>query len=132
MLDCSIIIKEKKVKTNYPMAKFWTIFSKKNENLNWKGGENMTKFLKKQGAKILGLFGVIGGSLLAKATLAATDTDLTNAIASTTAIIGDNKGEILTFIAYVFGAVLIITLVIVALNWAIRRIAGAFGTRRRK
>lgn len=86
----------------------------------------MTK--KKFSTKLFAILSALGlSSFVAKATLAAADSDLTTAMASGTSMINDNKGTVLTFIVAVFTAVLVLTLVIVGLSWAIRKIKGSFG-----
>lgn len=63
---------------------------------------------------------------------AAVDSDFTAAIASSTALITDNKGTILAFIAVMVGLVLAIKLGKVALVMAAKKITGAFAGRRKK
>lgn len=63
---------------------------------------------------------------------AAADTDLTNAMASTSAVATDNKSTILTYMVTIFLVVLVIAVAKAAMNWGLRKISGAFGGRRRR
>lgn len=63
---------------------------------------------------------------------AAADTDLSTALSSTTAMASDNKASILTFIVGVGLVVLVIAVAKGGLNWAIAKVAGSIGGRRRK
>jgi len=69
---------------------------------------------------LLALFGV-------KSAYAAADADLTAALASSTLVLTDNKGQILTWLVALFGVVILITIVIGALSRARRQIGGAVG-----
>jgi len=71
---------------------------------------------------------VFGASNVVKA---AADPDLTASLASTTAIITDNKGVILSFIVGALLAVFIIALSIKALRWVFGMILGLIGGRRK-
>jgi len=83
---------------------------------------------KKIGVGLMGLLGLLG----AKATMAAADADLTAAFASGTAALTDNKGAVLSWIAGVFGVVILITIVVGALSRARRQIGGAVGGGKRR
>lgn len=87
----------------------------------------MTK-LKKIGFGLMSLFGLVG----AKATLAAADQDLVDALASTTAFATDNKATILT---YIVGIVLIVFVIVIAkkgIMWGFAKLSGIFGRGRRR
>jgi len=88
----------------------------------------MRNFIKKIAIGISALGGLVVGGL-AKA---AADSDLTAAFASSTASLTDNKGAVLSWIAGVFGIVILIVIVIAALSRARRQIGGAIGGGRRR
>lgn len=89
--------------------------------------------MKKLAMKVFSFLSLIGlGSLMATATNAATDADLQAGLASGTAMITDNKGAIISFIIVVFTAVLILSLIIVAISWAIRQLRGVFVAKKRR
>lgn len=81
---------------------------------------------------VLGL-GVAGflGSFIGKAKAAA-DTDLVDALASTSLIASDNKSTIMGFFVSIGLVILVIVLAKGGLNWAIAKMAGIFGRRRRR
>lgn len=64
--------------------------------------------------------------------LAAPDSDLSSALASTSAIASDNKATIMNYIVAVGLVVLVIAIAKGGLNWAIGKIAGVFGRRRKR
>lgn len=88
----------------------------------------MMKMIKKLAVGVAALGGLVVGGL-AKA---AADSDLTTAFASSTASLTDNKGAVLSWIAGVFGVVILITIVVAALSRARRQVGGAIGGGRRR
>jgi len=76
-------------------------------------------------AFVLGLFAV------AKNAMAAADTDLTAAIASSTGVLTDNKGAVMGWFATIFGIVIIFVIVKRLLGSGKAQIAGAIGGVRR-
>lgn len=75
--------------------------------------------------------GLLGMGLVANVHAAA-DADLVSGLASTSAIASDNKATILTFITAIFTVILVIAVAKAGMNWALAKIAGAFGRRKRK
>ena len=84
--------------------------------------------LKKIGVGLMGLFGMIS----ATAVKAAEDTDLTSALASSSAFLTDNKGAVLGWFATIFGFVILVVIVIGLLGRARRQVGGAVGGGRRR
>jgi len=88
----------------------------------------MRKLIEKVSVGLMSLaFLLVGSSVFAAA-----DTDLTNSLASTTAMATDNKGIILTFLVSIGVVVLVIAVAKGGINWAIAKIVGSIGGRRRK
>lgn len=79
------------------------------------------------GFSTLSLFG-----LLVNATHATADADLGIALASTTAMIDDNKSQIMLYFVSVSLVVLILLVAKRSIMWGIAKIAGAIGGRRRR
>jgi hypothetical protein len=63
---------------------------------------------------------------------AAADSDLTAALASTTAIAQDNKSTILNYFVSIFLIVLVLGIALAGMNWGMRKILGAFGGKKRR
>lgn len=84
--------------------------------------------------KIFNYVGIFVFSMLAYAgyAQAAADSDLATALSTTTAMATDNKSNILTFLTGVAVVVLVIAVAKGAINWAIAKIAGAIGGKRRR
>lgn len=87
----------------------------------------MIKFLKKIGKAIslaaiavLGLFGLSSTS----AVHAAADPQLTSSLASTTDLLKDNAFAFIPYILGIFGAVIVLTLIIKGIMWGIKKIKG--------
>ena len=91
----------------------------------------MKNLFNKFGLMALSVVGVAGSMALGHYSQAAADTDLTASLASTTAIITDNKGVILSFIVGALLAVFIIALSIRGLKWVFGMILGLFGKHKR-
>jgi hypothetical protein len=72
------------------------------------------------------------GMTLINTALAAPDADLVSGLASTSAIAADNKGTILTFITAIFAVLVVLAVAKGGMNWALAKIAGAFGRKKRK
>jgi len=89
----------------------------------------MKNFFKNVWSKIglmaLGVMGFLG--LAANHAKAAADTDLTSALASTTAIFTDNKSIIVLFLVGVFAVAIVIVLLRKALGFGKAQVAGAMG-----
>lgn len=84
--------------------------------------------LKKIGVGLMGLFGMI----MATTAKAAADADLTAALASSSAVLTDNKAEVLAWFATIFGFVILVVIVIGLLGRARRQVGGAVGGGRRR
>lgn len=82
----------------------------------------------------LGAIALGAGALFAGiATHAGTpDTDLVSALASTSGMVSDNKGTIMTFFVAVGLVVLVLAIAKGGLNWAIAKVAGIFGKKKRR
>lgn len=92
----------------------------------------MKNILKNINAKVMAFALAIGAMFSGIATHAAADTDLSTALASTSAMASDNKGTILTFFVAVGLVVLVIAVAKGGLNWAIAKISGSVGGKRRR
>lgn len=92
----------------------------------------MNKFLTSSYAKMSVMALAVGGFLTAQATHAAADADLVSALASTSGMLSDNKGSIMTFFVAVGLVVLVLAIAKGGLNWAIAKIAGVFGRKKRR
>lgn len=82
-------------------------------------------------SKAMLALGGVGAFISAKAAHAATDPDATAAIASSTAVLTDNKGLVLGFMATIFGIVIVFVIVKRLLGSGKAQIAGAIGGIRR-
>lgn len=87
-------------------------------------------FFKKSGAMLT--MALVGAGALVKGAFvhAAADTDLTGALASTTAIFSDNKGVIINWLVGIVGILIVITLVFGAVKWARSQVGGIFGRKK--
>jgi len=83
----------------------------------------MSKLSLKVGAFLAGVVALFG----ATAVKAAADADLSAAIASSTAILTDNRNQLVLWLVAIFGFVFIITMVKVLLSYIRRQAAGAVG-----
>lgn len=83
-------------------------------------------------AKYGAVASTIVSSFAGYAVLAAADTDLSNAFASSTAIATDNKSLIVGYIVSIFLVVLVIAVAKAGLNWGLRKISGSFGGGKRR
>jgi len=79
----------------------------------------------------LGMF-VAALVVVANKALAAADSDLTSALASSTAVLTDNKGQVLTWFAGIFGIVILFVIVKRLLGSGKAQIAGAIGGAKRR
>jgi hypothetical protein len=82
----------------------------------------MTKLMKKFGAFALMVAGSIG--LATKHASAAADPQLTSSLASTTDLLKDNAFAFIPYILGIFGAVIVLTLIIKGIMWGIKKIKG--------
>lgn len=76
---------------------------------------------------VLGVIGAVVGFAGVNSVSAAPDADLVASLASTTAIITDNKATILSFIVGALLAVFVIALSIKGLRWVFGMLLGLFG-----
>jgi len=70
----------------------------------------MNKFFQNLKFKVLGISAIISSFVVAGVTQAAVDADLTATMASGTAMVTDNKGQVLTYIAGLVAVTLVIAL----------------------
>lgn len=89
-------------------------------------------FFKKSGAILT--MALVGAGALVKGAFvhAAADTDLQAGLASTSAIFTDNKGAIINWIVMIFGALVVITLILAAARWIRRQAGTIFGGGKKK
>jgi len=81
----------------------------------------------------VGAFALAASSLvMASGVHAAADTDLTNALASTTAIFTDNKALIFGFVVGIFAIFFVFKIIMRALGWGTGKVLGGFGGRKRR
>jgi len=87
---------------------------------------------KKVSTKLMVLGATLGSMVAGSFARAAADSDLTTALASTSALATDNKSIILTFLVAVGTVVLVIAVAKGGLNWGIAKVAGSIGGRRKR
>jgi hypothetical protein len=82
----------------------------------------MMKLMKKIGAFALMVAGVVG--LTTQHASAAADPQLAASLASTTDLLKDNAFAFIPYILGIFGAVIVLTLIIKGVMWGIKKIKG--------
>ena len=94
----------------------------------------MKNLFNKFGLKVMGAIAIFGAFLgsTGLANAQTPDPDLVASLASTTAIITNNKGTILSFIVGALFAVFVIALSIKALRWVFGMILGLLGKGKRR
>lgn len=83
---------------------------------------NMGKGLKKVGIAALAIFGCVG--LVSNFAHAEADPIIVSSMATGTSMLKDNAFAFIPYILSVFGAVTVLTLIIVGIKWGIKKVRG--------
>lgn len=83
--------------------------------------------------KVASIFSlVVGAVVTASVGAQAQAIDLTDPLATSSAMFTDNQGVILIYILTIFGVVITLLMVLVLLGWGLGKVKSVFGRRRRK